>query len=211
MELRDEEYYEMIYTFRSAMCTLDGLSDRILMSENLEDEKKYVKELKDKISEYAEKLEKFSPEGDVANINYKDNILMENTRALLIDDNEISNYLMVKMLECLGVSVDVAESGKEGIKACQENEYDIIFVDYIMPDMNGVETIEKIRENEKGKKNLVIGITASVKPDFKEGLNKTGTELILFKPVKKQQLAYILYQELPNKIRSALQLDNNKV
>ena len=199
MEIRDEEYYKMMYTFRSAMCTLYGLSDKAVLSEDTEVKNGYLKEMKEKISQYSNMMEKYSPECDIVNIACVEHIMMKDTRALVIDDNEISNYLMVKMLEQLGVSADVAESGYEGIKACEKNDYDIIFVDYIMPDMDGVETVERIRKINDGKKRLIIGITASVVSEFKEGLNRNGTEIILFKPVKKQQMAFILYQELRHK------------
>lgn len=62
-----------------------------------------------------------------------------------------------------------------------------------------METVERIRKINDGKKRLIIGITASVVSEFKEGLNRNGTEIILFKPVKKQQMAFILYQELRHK------------
>ena len=117
MEIRDEEYYEMMYTFRSAMCTLYGLSDKAVLSEDTEVKNGFLKEMKEKISQYSNMMEKYSPECDIVNIACVEHIMMKDTRALVIDDNEISNYLMVKMLEQLGVSADVAESGYEGIKA----------------------------------------------------------------------------------------------
>lgn len=199
MEIRDEQYYEMMYTFRMAMCTLYGLSDKAFLSVDDSVKNGYLTEMKEKISEYSEMMEKYSPECEGINIACVEHITMKDTKALVIDDNDISNYLMVKMLEQLGVSVDVAESGYEGIKACKNNDYDIIFVDYIMPDMDGVETVEHIRNIDDGKNRLIIGITASVVSEFKEGLNRNGTEIILFKPVKKQQIAFILYQELRDK------------
>lgn len=133
-----------------------------------------------------------------------DSFKMRDMKVLIVDDNEINNYVVGKMLSEFGIDVDVATSGLSALEKVQNNEYDIIFMDYLMPPgIDGVETVKRIREmGEKGEKQLIIGLTANTIKEFKDGLNKYGVELILFKPVKYQQMMVILQKEFPDKIFS---------
>ena len=92
---------------------------------------------------------------------------------------------MVKMLERLGVSADVAESGYEGIKACEKNDYDIIFVDYIMPDMDGVDVIRKIRT---WSDTPIIVISARSEDADKVEALDAGADDYLTKPFSVEEL-----------------------
>ena len=134
--------------------------------------------------------------------DFLESFRMKDMKVLIVDDNEINNYVVGQMLSKFGIEVDVATSGEEALSKFSDNRYDIILMDYLMPPgIDGVETVKRIREmGEKGKEQFIIGLTANTIEEFKEGLNKYGVELILFKPVKYQQMKVILQKEFPNKI-----------
>ena len=129
-----------------------------------------------------------------------DNLHFENVKVLLVDDNDINNYVTEQMLRSYGVDVDVATSGQAGLELYKNNEYDIVFMDYLMPDMNGIETIKKMREiNDRGENQLFVGLSSYVVEAFQAGLQKLNVELIITKPVKPEQLGIILLNELREK------------
>lgn len=130
---------------------------------------------------------------------------MKDTKILLVDDNEVNNYVIKQMLSELNVQVDMALNGEEAVDMFKKNDYDMVLVDYLMPPgIDGIETIRRIREcGEKGKNQLIIGLKTDENEVFREGLNKHNVELILFKPVKYQQISVILQREFPHKINTA--------
>lgn len=134
--------------------------------------------------------------------NMRKEFVMKDTRALIVDDNEINDYIVREMLKQFHVEADVALSGEQAVELYSNNQYDLVFMDYQMPPgIDGCETVRRIRRmGERGKNQLIIGLTANTVEDFKAGLNEQNVELILFKPVKMDQIALILQKELANKI-----------
>ena len=133
---------------------------------------------------------------------FTDSFVMSDTRILIVDDNEINNYVVEQMLKRFKVEVDIALSGEEAIELFEQKDYDLILMDYLLPPgINWVETVKRIRESgKKGENQLIIGLTSNTIDEFKEGLNKYNVELILFKPIKYQQMAVILQKELADKV-----------
>ena len=127
---------------------------------------------------------------------------MKETKVLIVDDNEINNYVLEQMLKRFDIDVDIAKSGEEAIDKFMVNEYDLVFMDYLLPPgIDGIETVRRIRNlNERGKKQFIIGLTANTMEEFQKGLNENNVELILLKPIKFQQMAVILQKELPDKV-----------
>lgn len=127
---------------------------------------------------------------------------MKETKVLIVDDNEINNYVLEQMLKRFDIDVDIAKSGEEAIDKFMVNEYDLVFMDYLLPpEIDGIETVRRIRNlNERGKKQFIIGLTANTMEEFQKGLNENNVEIILLKPIKFQQMAVILQKELPDKV-----------
>ena len=187
MHIENDEVYRRGYAMRSALTDIYGIAEKICMSED-EDEKRA---LLDKIKQCVVQVSELEHSA-VSNISSRDvnSFHMRDTRALVVTN----------ILDSYGVKADIALSGKEAIELFEDNEYDIVFMDYVMPDMDGIETTGRLREMKNGKDQLIIGITASTVPKFKEGLNKLGVELIIFKPIKQEQIGFILSKELSNKV-----------
>lgn len=135
-------------------------------------------------------------------ITVASSFVMKGTRALITDDNEVNNNIVSQMLKQFNIEVDTAKNGEEAVELFKQKEYDMVLMDYLMPPgIDGVETVRRIRNlGHRGENQLIIGLTANIAEEFKKGLNKYNVELILFKPVKYNQIAVILQNELPDKI-----------
>ncbi len=112
------------------------------------------------------------------------------TRLLLVEDNEINQRLASIMLQKHGFNADVANNGKEAIEAHEENPYDLILMDVQMPEMDGFEATENIREweNTVQKHTPIIAMTAhAMKGDEKMCL-EAGMDAYITKPIQPQAL-----------------------
>lgn len=109
---------------------------------------------------------------------------------LIIDDNDIVQLVLQKILSKEGYAVDIAINGKEGLARIGQQQYDLIITDLMMPYANGFEIISKIRQHPMGKDTPIIIISAitnedSVLEGFKLGANDylkkpiTGRELVI--------------------------------
>ena len=83
-------------------------------------------------------------------------------KALVIDDNEVNTIVLANMLELFDIRVDQANSGMQAVQLLSDNEYGIIFVDHVMPKMDGVQTTEAIRSLPGCRaKAVIIALTSS--------------------------------------------------
>ena len=100
--------------------------------------------------------------------------------ALVVDDDEINRQVAKRYLENMQVEVELAENGSIAIEKENNNEYDIIFMDLQMPEMDGFETTKLIR---KFNKNIrIVALTASLVGDVKKDCLKAGMDGFLGKP-----------------------------
>lgn len=134
------------------------------------------------ISEKPITLIKDAPEEqtDIKALNYAD------AKVLVVDDNKINVKLATTLLKKLGIKSDAALSGKESIELCEENAYDIVFMDQMMPEMDGVEAMNRIRTiagYEKGSKQKIIALTANIVEGVEEELLSLGFDGFLGKPI----------------------------
>ncbi|MCZ6799283.1 MAG: response regulator, partial [Nitrospirae bacterium] len=73
-------------------------------------------------------------------------------RVLVVEDNPINQRLALRMLEKLGCRVDIVGNGKEAIDSVTQTSYQVVFMDCMMPEMDGLEATRHIREAESGKR-----------------------------------------------------------
>jgi len=120
-------------------------------------------------------------------------------RVLLVEDNPVNQKVSALLLEKLGLSVDIASNGKEAVEAVKKNDYDLIFMDCQMPEMDGYEATKKIRElgGKKGKV-VIIAMTAHALEGDREKCIAAGMDDYIAKPVKKEKLEEILKKWLKN-------------
>lgn len=130
------------------------------------------------------------------NIIPKENTVSEfdfsgrNISILLAEDNKVNQSLVSKLLEKEKVKVDIAENGREVLKALEKNAYDLILMDIMMPVMDGYETTKAIRTIEENTGNHVpiIALTANATEEDRNLCLKAGMDDYLTKPLRSRKL-----------------------
>ena len=117
------------------------------------------------------------------------------TKILVVDDNIINLTVIAGLLKLSNAVVSSANSGKEAIELSQANDYDLIFMDHMMPEMDGIETMKKIRA--LGINVPIIALTANAVTSAKEMLLDSGMDDFLSKPIVKVELNEILAKWIP--------------
>ncbi|WP_058301382.1 response regulator [Gorillibacterium timonense] len=114
-------------------------------------------------------------------------------RILVAEDNLVNQKLMLRILECMGHDVEIAETGKQTVQMALSREYDVLFMDIQMPEMDGIEaTKEIVKQLPKGRRPKIIAMTANVLKEEKERCLAAGMEGFMGKPVKGNQIRQML-------------------
>jgi signal transduction histidine kinase/CheY-like chemotaxis protein len=120
---------------------------------------------------------------------------------LVVDDNESNLKVARGFLAMFDISADTATSGAKAIKLVTEKNYDIVFMDHMMPKMDGVETTKRIREISAAgvayKDLRIIALTANTVSGAKEMFLANGFDDFLSKPIEMEKLTEILMEWLP--------------
>lgn len=111
----------------------------------------------------------------------------DSLQVLLVEDNHINQIVAAGMLENLGLSVEIANNGKEAVDKAKAQKYDLILMDIQMPVMDGYEATRKIREFDKDIP--IIALSAAIMPEDKEKSEQAGMDAHLGKPIRQEQLS----------------------
>lgn len=120
-------------------------------------------------------------------------------RILVVDDNSFNRTIAEELLVPHKFMIDLAESGQECIELFKKTDYDLVFLDHMMPGMDGIETLKIIMELDKYKEKKVpfIAFTANAVSGMKEEFKKSGFNDFLSKPINIDRLESILVAYLP--------------
>ena len=115
-------------------------------------------------------------------------------RVLLVDDNVTNLQVAKGLMAPYKMTIDAATSGFKAIELVKKNKYDLIFMDHMMPEMDGVETTQHIRDlpGEYYRKVPIIALTANAVSDAKETFLSGGMDDFLAKPIEMTELHRIL-------------------
>jgi CheY-like chemotaxis protein len=115
-------------------------------------------------------------------------------RVLLAEDGPVNQEVATALLEMLGHSCDVAESGREAIEAFQRKTYDVILMDLDMPDVDGFEATRQIRalERDLGTHVPIVAMTAHAIKGFRQQCLEAGMDDHLTKPIQPVTLMKLL-------------------
>jgi signal transduction histidine kinase/DNA-binding NarL/FixJ family response regulator/HPt (histidine-containing phosphotransfer) domain-containing protein len=140
---------------------------------------------------YDEKLE------DVQNIYAPD------ASVLVVDDNKFNLKVAVGLLNLYKIKTSTASTGKKAITMVQRNEFDIVFMDHMMPDMDGIEATNEIRKlGGKYTQIVIIALTANAIKGAAEMFLESGFNDLVTKPIEVRELNEALERWLPpEKIR----------
>jgi signal transduction histidine kinase/CheY-like chemotaxis protein len=125
----------------------------------------------------------------------------EAVKALLVEDNPINQELGVAMLESLGCVVTLAETGRKALEVLERGNFDIIFMDCQMPEMDGYEVTRTIRRRERdatfpcresGRVDIIVALTANALVGDREKCLTAGMDDYLAKPFTMQQMCKVL-------------------
>jgi len=105
---------------------------------------------------------------------------------LVVEDNKMNQAIILKMLGTMGYRSDVAEDGFEGFHMARSKKYDLIFMDLVMPEMDGFESTRKIMEFDKS--NLIVAFTADNMPETRRKAELSGIKEFISKPVRLDDL-----------------------
>jgi len=120
-------------------------------------------------------------------------------RILIVDDTEMNLKVAIGLLEPLQLQIDTAANGKRAVKMIQEKQYDIVFMDHMMPVMDGVEATRIIRGMEGNYyKNLpIVALTANATTEARENFRKNGLSDFVAKPIKVKEICKCIRKWLP--------------
>lgn len=120
--------------------------------------------------------------------------LLPDAKVLLVDDNRLNLEIAKSLLQPYQMGIDCVLSGEEAVQAVLEKDYDMIFMDHMMPEMDGVETLRKIRSlpDEKYKKLPIVVLTANAIDGAREMFLEKGFNGFLTKPIDMQEVDKVL-------------------
>ncbi len=114
-------------------------------------------------------------------------------KTLVVDDHEVNLLVASRLLESLGCSTDTADCGMQAIEKAVSNDYDIIFMDIQMPDIDGYETTGEIRKRlPRDKMPVVIALTAAAMKGDRDKCVEAGLDDYITKPVSRKSMIDIL-------------------
>ena len=119
-------------------------------------------------------------------------------KILVADDDALGRRLMHLILTKEGHRVELAANGLEALEAVKRNQFDIVFMDLHMPDMDGMEASRQIRawEND-GSHTFIVALTASYLPEIGESLFEAGMDNYISKPLDVAQVQRLLKYSSP--------------
>ncbi len=124
-------------------------------------------------------------------------------KILVVDDEPMNLMVAKSILERYDIEVTTASSGVEAIDCCMRTDYDLIFMDYMMPRMDGVETARKIRAIRKeGTIPKMVAFTANAVSTARELFVNEGFSAFLSKPIELKELERVLKSLLPESVIS---------
>ncbi|MEM8525824.1 MAG: ATP-binding protein [Bacteroidota bacterium] len=136
------------------------------------------------------------------------NTIETTLKILVAEDNLLNRKLILAGLKNIGYQADSVLNGVKVLEACRKQEYDIIFRDVKMPEMDGLEATRLLRTHpEKYHKPYIVALTANAFPEDKSAALEAGMDDYLIKPVKLELIQQILYQLEYDKKQVAISSD----
>ncbi|MDD6810742.1 MAG: DegV family protein [Lachnospiraceae bacterium] len=134
--------------------------------------------------------------------HYKQSFEAPKAHVLFVDDNEMNLMVVEKLLRDTKVNIDTVASGKECLKKTLQNRYDVIFMDHLMPAMDGIECFHIIRKQMGGLNHdtPVVILTANAGGENQVLYRREGFDGYLLKPVSGIQLEKELLRHLPRQL-----------
>lgn len=137
------------------------------------------------------------------NYTYNTKLYAPNAQILVVDDNAVNRKVLRNLLKETQIQVADADSGAACLTLVQENHYDLIFLDHMMPEMDGIETLHYIKafSDFPCKDTPIIVLTANAVSGAKEKYLSEGFDGFLSKPIMPEKLETLLKKMLPQNLQ----------
>ncbi len=147
--------------------------------------------------------------GEVETEDYVPMFAAPDAKVLVVDDNEMNLMVIEGLLEQTRVQITTALSGRECLEKLDKEDFDVILLDHMMPEMDGIETMHRIAET--GKSVPVIALTANVAENGEDYYIGEGFTGYLAKPVDSKKLEQKLKELIPEEKQRAWELSDGAV
>ena len=126
-------------------------------------------------------------------------ITAPNAKVLVVDDSRVNLSVAQNMLKQFDINADLASNGYNALKMISNHKYDLVFMDHMMPDIDGIETTERIRATKGSyyKYLPIVALTANATDNARQLLMEHGMNDYMSKPIDKEVLMDMLYKWLP--------------
>ncbi|WP_026666306.1 response regulator [Butyrivibrio sp. FC2001] len=140
--------------------------------------------------------------GDLTDIGQNPRPSFKNVRALVVDDEPMNLVVATELFKDYEIITDTAGSGKEAISKFRNNDYDVVFMDHMMPGMDGVEAMKQIKSvaADMHKSIVVIALTANAVSGAREMFIQEGFDGFIAKPINIADFERVLTRELPKSV-----------
>ncbi len=114
---------------------------------------------------------------------------MRTTRILVIDDDVLVREMLARIIVAADHEVTKAADGSEGLQLFDDGEFDLVITDILMPEMEGIETIQELRRRNRETKIIAIsGGDRTGNKMYLEMAEKLGADGVLTKPIRQKDL-----------------------
>lgn len=137
------------------------------------------------------------------NFSYESSFIAPEAKLLVVDDNVVNRKVLRNLLKETQIQISEAGGGEECLSLVQENHYDLIFLDHMMPKMDGVETLRRMKDFGEFpcKGTPVVILTANAVSGAREAYLKEGFDDFLSKPIVPDKLEDMIRKMLPEKLQ----------
>ena len=131
--------------------------------------------------------------------NYHASFTSPEGEILLVDDNRVNRRVFCGLLKQTQIKITDVGSGRECLDHIRQKHYDIIFLDHMMPEMDGMETMQRMKEMQDNlcKDTPVIMLTANAIVGAKEQYMEAGFDDFLAKPIDQNKLERLMMHWMP--------------
>ena len=126
--------------------------------------------------------------------------MFDGIKALIVDDEPMNLVVATGLFRQYGLVTETADGGKESVDKCANNDYDIVFMDHMMPEMDGVEAMKLIKKQalDQGKKIAVVALTANVVSSAREMFQREGFDGFIAKPIDVIEFERVMKHLIPS-------------
>lgn len=130
---------------------------------------------------------------------YAEKFTAPTAQVLMVDDNQMNLMVFKNLLKQTQIKIDTAINGDEGLILTKANKYDVIFLDHMMPDKDGIETLQELRaqKNNPNRNTITVCLTANAISGAREHYIAAGFDNYLTKPINPDKLEEMLLEYLP--------------